>query len=135
MVNIRHQDKYVELSQLNRMQLLQLQLELSEDIDEIEGQLEKAATKYNLTGESADPDWFWSAKRALAHKQRNVQAVNMALGRLPRGPRLQPGRPLSEYFIDVARERLAPDVFGEVFLLAKARQLSEKNDNHLPSET
>lgn len=61
--------------------LIQQQSGLQEEIDAIKAQLDHATARLHTTGEYSDPQWYARAKAALRHKQRQMQALQQAIGR------------------------------------------------------
>lgn len=75
----------------------------------------------------ADRDWWVRVNGARRAVGFQVQALQTALGKLPRGERVQPDtRPLAEYFVTVAKKELDPEVY--LRLMNQAKQDKFIND-------
>lgn len=72
-------------------------------------------------GDNIDLDWMRKASIARSIKSKQVQALQRELGRIPKGkpPEI---KYISDYFVDVARERLPIEVFNDFLGLAQARK-------------
>ena len=97
--------------QMSREDLLALRIIIESEMDSIEEQLSRAGALAKRTGVYADSDWYWSAKRALQNKRRQVQVIQKELG-LRRRKQARPT--LAQYFMDVARHKLDPEIFANL---------------------
>lgn len=102
-----------------------LALGLVNEIADIKGQIELATAKRFNDGVYADPDWFARAKYALRKKQAQHQATLAAKGRRRRAG--WGAQEIALRFVALARQRLEPDRFAELWADALAGDELEGN--------
>ena len=125
MVRIDGQD--VNLNVLTKYDLMQLKHRMEDENDSIRDQLRRAEAHQKSTGEYADPNWYWSAVRAYKYRTRTVQAIQIELSKRKVADRTR----VPDSFMDIARLRLAPELFQE--LLHEAQEVAAWNNNQLLS--
>lgn len=112
--------KEYDLEQLSATELKELRLEVEAELDNIKDQLNRARVERASTGKYADPDWYWSATRAMKHKQRDIQAIQVEQGKRSKD------KPVSQYFVDVAFNTLEREVYNDIMTEAKMLKESEQ---------
>ena len=100
----------LDLSTMDKMQLLDLKAKIDKERGEIEGQLSAARRQYALTGTYSDPVWYRNAESALRIKGKQSQDVQNQLARLKFGR----GKGIAEIFVDLARANLDRDCFANL---------------------
>lgn len=91
------------------------------DADRIDTDLTMARAKKYETGEFADPAWYARATIALKHKRRQVQSLKEIIAQKRRSERrfqAAQEKPLSDYFMEICRVRMADDVFQAIYQAA-----------------
>lgn len=110
-------------NKMDRIELNELREYLQDDLDSINAQLADAKATRIKTGKYADIDWFNSAILAKRLRGRAVQAIQIELSK--RNKERSKDRPLSEYFVDVAKEFLVRDTFDDILSEAEYRKEGE----------
>lgn len=118
---VRINGEDVNLSALNKHELMQLKHRMEDENDSIRDQLRRAEAHQKSTGEYADPNWYWSAVRAYKYRTRTVQAIQIELSKRKVADRSR----VPDNFMDIARLRLAPELFQE--LLREAQEVATWN--------
>lgn len=111
---------------MNKIELQELREVIQEDIDNINAQLADAKATLIKTGQYADIDWFNAAMVAKKIRGRIVQAIQIE--QTKRNETEKNARPLSEYFVDVAKEFLVRDTFEDILSEANYRKEGELYD-------
>lgn len=111
----------LETDALSTQEVMELKRELEVVVDQIEYQLDLAKAEQHASGEFADPIWFAKANFALKRKRKVAQELQGLLNERKRAEKNQ-GRFLSEYFMDVCRERMTAETFDKVFEEAERRR-------------
>lgn len=91
-----------------------LMFELDEDISSMKVQVDTAKGAASQHGEFSDYEWFSALNNAMRSAKRMRQAVQERRGYLARIRKKDNQSKLEVKFIEVARKRLAPDVFYAV---------------------
>lgn len=122
-----------DLEAMDRDGLLKLKSQIDGRKMGIDSQIADAKSQVHTTGEYADPDWYRRAQHAAKRMGRQSQAVQIELARQKE---LQKERnrtevPVSQYFLDVAREEMQPQDFRDMLDTAKRRRdlVREKSDD------
>ena len=105
-----------DLEAMSRDELLTLKSQIDNRKAGIDSQIADAKTKVHTSGEYADPEWYGRANHAAKRMGRQSQAVQIELARQKQ---LQKDRnktevPVSQYFMDVAREEMQPQDFRDM---------------------
>ena len=124
---VRINGEDVNLSTLSKHELMQLKYRMEDENDSIRDQLRRAEAHQKSTGEYADPNWYWSAVRAYKYRTRTVQAIQIELSKRKVADRSR----VPDNFMDIARLRLAPELFQE--LLREAQEVAAWNNQVLTS--
>ena len=111
------QDEEYDLEKLDWKELKDLRIKFEIELDNIKDQIGRAEALQKSEGIYSDPDWYWSAKRALRHKQRAVQAIQTETAI----KRPEKEKPLSQYFVEVANNKLTREVYDS--MMAEAKEL------------
>jgi hypothetical protein len=98
--------------------------DLLENIAGIKAQLEAAKGKAVANGEYSDPDWFSRAQFALRMKGREHQMILTEIAARRKEEKRKANDTVERRFIDVARRRLDPELFGE--LMREAQEEGEQ---------
>ena len=105
----------VDLNTLSREELIDRKDELMEGVINMRAQIEFAEARA-VNGEPVDTDWMIRAKAAKSHCAREVQMIDHKLS-------MKGSSILEKCFLDIARRRMDPEVFQEMF--DEAREESE----------
>ena len=113
-----------DLEAMSRDELLKLKAQIDGRKMGIDSQLGDAKSQVHMTGEYAEPGWYRRAQHAARRMGRQSQAVQIELARQKQ---LQKERnkaevPVSQYFLDVAREEMQPQDFRDMLDQAKRRR-------------
>lgn len=108
-----------DLHRLERSDLLALKLRLDEAITRIDEQIERSRQEVRDHGET-NTAWYIKARHARRMKGLQAQAIQAELARRRNDHQAR----LECAFMDVARQRLADEVYAE--LLAEAQTLAKK---------
>jgi hypothetical protein len=96
------------------------------DVLMILAQIEKAKAHHLSTGEYADPHWFAKANHALRVKRRTQQKLQELLRIHHKAENVQ-NQPLSQFFMDVCRERMDAALFDLVLQEAIYRKRTARD--------
>jgi len=120
----------VDLDTASRDLLLDIRVGLEADLQDINFQLEESKQRYLLTGERYAPDWLRRARNARRAVLNRIRSVNLALKRIPKEPPplSRKAQDVGNWFIDIAREALPPEVFQEILDAAIAQWQSQQED-------
>ena len=122
-----------DLEAMTRDELLKLKSQIDGSKMRIDSQLSDAKAKVHTTGQYADPDWYRRAQHAAKRMGRQSQTVQIELARQKslQKERSRAEVPLSQYFLDVAREEMDSDDVREMLETAKRRREAarEKSDD------
>lgn len=104
---------------------------IEKKISEILFQLQEVNTEIELARrESAlDRDWFFRIRRARSVKSSQIQKLQRALGRLPKGKSsIDSQRTLytGDYFMQVAKELLSEETYKQILRQANARKKADR---------
>lgn len=113
----------IETDALSVEQLKELRREVDDAIDLIEHQIAMAKAGKVETGEYAPAQWMAKANYALTRKRRASQRLMEEIG-ARRKRDVAGNRPLSEYFVDVCKEKMSKEVFLSVLDAAEKRKAS-----------
>lgn len=89
--------------------------EVTEEIAQIKTQIGAAKAEAAATGNYADRDWFLRANHALRMKGREHQLLQTEHGKRRKAVRRDFNARVERAFIDVARRRLDPELFSEMW--------------------
>ena len=121
----------LDLSRMSREELLSVKATLSAELQFINGQIEDARSRFQETGERADPDWYRRASWARRWHIRHIHAIDVVLPHAPREPRppSDKARDVANLFVDVARATLDEVMFNAILeeALLRWRAKSDKN--------
>ncbi len=122
-----------DLEAMSRGELLKLKSQIDGRKMGIDSQIADAKTKVHTCGEYSDPFWYRRAEHAARRMGRQSQTIQIELARKKE---LQKERnrtevPISQYFLDVAREEMEPQDFRDMLDTAKRRRdlAREKSDD------
>lgn len=93
--------------------------ELEEAIAGIKLQLANAKAKVATSGEYSDPGWYNAAQFALRMKGRDHQRLLREIGLRNKTKRITISNSDQQRFIDVARRRLDPELFADLWREAR----------------
>jgi hypothetical protein len=121
-----------DLEAMTRDDLLQLKSQIDDRRAGIDSQIADAKTKVHTEGQYADPDWYGRANHAAKRMGRQSQKIQIELAR-KKGLQKERNKsevPISQYFLDVAREELDPEDLREMMQEARRRRdlAREKSD-------
>jgi hypothetical protein len=103
---------------------------LDEQIISIDSQIQFAIAHRHETGQYADPHWMTNAKIALKQKRRAQQQLMVETSRRRKAQRQiehNQERPLSDYFVEICKERMPADLFDLLVEEALQRKLIAVN--------
>lgn len=110
----------IETDTLSVEQLKELRREVDDAVDLIEHQIAMAKAGKIETGEYAPAQWMAKAVYALTRKRRASQRLMEEIG--ARRKHLGANsRALSEYFVDICREKMSKEVFLSIKAAAEKR--------------
>ncbi len=120
-----------DLEAMDRDGLLKLKSQIDGRKMGIDSQLGDAKSQVHTTGEYADPGWYRRAEYAGKRMGRQSQTAQIELARQKQ---LQKDRnraevPVSQYFLDVAREEMQPQDFRDMLDTAKRRRDLARESN------
>jgi len=93
---------------------------LMEKLARLKMQLEGAKAHAAATGDFSDRDWYNRANFAYRMLAKEHQQCLREIGERNRARRRATGEEFEQKFLEVARRRLHPDVFRDIFDEAKA---------------
>ena len=107
--------------------ILDLEGKTEEELHDMKTEVETAITSMKLqiaeakaAGEYADRDWWRRVNAALKIKGRQAQQLQNAIGKLNRARKERnTQRPLSSFFMSVAKEKLSYELYEEIYRLAR----------------
>ena len=104
---------------------------IEKKISEILFQLQEVNTEIELARRESvlDKDWFFRIKRARSVKSSQIEKLQRALGRLPKGKSsIDNQRPLytGDYFMQVAKELLPEETYKQILRQATARKKADR---------
>lgn len=110
-----------DIDAMSKEQLVALSDMIHAQMANIRVQIESASARYNDEGIKSDPEWFISARRALKGKGADHQIVQEAIGRANKRERKM-SKPVSSYFMDVAKEVLTDREYDSIMRRAATRK-------------
>ena len=107
--------------------ILDLKGKTEEELHDMKTEIETAITSMKLqieqakaAGEYADRDWWRRIHAALKIKGRQAQQLQNAVGKLNRARKERNAqKPLSAFFMEVARDKLSYELYEEIYRLAR----------------
>jgi hypothetical protein len=130
MVEPRENSALLDLSGMNRSDLLALHLKLGSDMDAVRSQLEKAKSTYRITRTRSDEDWFRRASSVVRIRGRQMQQVQIRLSEL----KAEEKRQMAVVFMRLARVRLKKEEFKRLLDEAKSEcgiSIDEESRNQI----
>lgn len=109
----------VDLETATRRELLRIKMAIKQELIEVQSKLEQSEIS---DWEGQTPDWAIRARTAKRYKETQIEAIESELElRRTAGASANGERPLSAYFLDVARRRLHEDSLSD--MLDEAREM------------
>lgn len=101
-------------------ELNELYVQVAEDIAKIKMQLGFAKSEAASAGKYSDPLWFRNASHALRMRGIEHQKIQMERSRRKKSRASTPRvKGVSDYFVDICRATLEPELFEEILFTAK----------------
>ncbi len=114
----------LDLRHKSREELLRTKSFLEAELSSIRTQLDRARADARKLGRFADLSWWGKVHQALRIKGRQCQQIQLELRRF----RLAKQQSVESYFLEVARERMDPEVFQTFLETAKRRALKASRE-------
>jgi hypothetical protein len=113
-----------KIEEMSREALLPVLQELTEEMDSIRAQIEKAKADRRTTGAYSDPDWFYRANTALRARGRLHQRIQMRLAQLKREEKadnVANAHTVEREFVTAAKSILPRETFERIMQIAQGR--------------